>query len=1075
MKAVAMMSSNFPPAHRHFILYQVRSYGYVVFCNGRRVLHWASSVLPQTLQQFLAYQDFQIVVIMEDLYDEDFEDATVSPAPSHIVLESTVSAKNSIDISQNDIYSTAPSISIEPVGAEATQVNDLYDDDFCSPGPSSILKNGSTLSSDELIVPAKVTENVLNGSGADKFLMPSEGIPVNNAEESLYYEDDFAMSNGFAEGADISSPAGNVAIDLTKDEERPNMQHENSYHIIVNEASHKGGTTAFSEVEAIPALNEDVTQEPEMAVIAARNEHIEEAPRTPVEQGVATDSLMEQNVDVPSIIEQSSPFTASQDVASASELPLSKQVSKLDDFYDVELNEEDFDIPTSEKATVLEDAVVAVPTPAQKEGSGKEIGSHEGSAKSNIPFELVVNSVSTDSPVAQEASSLKLATFVEPVTVLALANTYVEPATELELISQNVNVVQSNMSAESNTDSARSNTVVESEAEIYPAPASTSPRSYNVTADGDAGAGAEATSSTSGASPPADDAVAAELVDTDVHAARQESASDVLSPTFSEQHPPVSEQTPTVTPGASSPAPRLSPTESPLLIKEKDSEEAGGVVQDGVSVHDEPCLAIDTSGTVSPPHAVNTESVISPAASFVASTVLQAQVNLSRPQSAATRDPRMDTFFSTKTSSRPASASPLKMAEAFVGRTVSQAQINLSLSRPQSAVTRNPPVEPFSPQKASDRPTSASPQKMAEAFVGRTVSQAQINVVVGSPTRGNETPADETTLVPELAAAEATEHEPEVNDTTAVAEPSSLLARSESSLKIGEDAMIDHQGSSSLVLDGAQEKSTRSVAYDEFLGTLGLATPSADSKKAAQLRAMVEESRDPAIVTASLPAKKLTKKEQQEADRTFLTSLQYHPPPQQTKKIVYSSSATNLRPSSSRPQQPVTKRDLLRGRSAGPNRAASPARAMPPPKASVPKRKSLSPNRLKPPKDLRTQFVAPPLCLPSQMMPKDLVNYLFASGKESELKISLFCQHGRHFATCKADLCVDAHEKYRWLNLVHQKAKEACELVSDADFMWREKLEKALVKEVAEKKAELEEEVIYHNFFILICTRCSLN
>eukprot|EP00598_Pedospumella_elongata_P001577 CAMPEP_0184982920 /NCGR_PEP_ID=MMETSP1098-20130426/12315_1 /TAXON_ID=89044 /ORGANISM="Spumella elongata, Strain CCAP 955/1" /LENGTH=48 /DNA_ID= /DNA_START= /DNA_END= /DNA_ORIENTATION= len=42
----------------------------------------------------------------------------------------------------------------------------------------------------------------------------------------------------------------------------------------------------------------------------------------------------------------------------------------------------------------------------------------------------------------------------------------------------------------------------------------------------------------------------------------------------------------------------------------------------------------------------------------------------------------------------------------------------------------------------SSRPASASPQKMAEVFVGRTVSQAQINVVMGSPTRNREGPVE---------------------------------------------------------------------------------------------------------------------------------------------------------------------------------------------------------------------------------------------------------------------------------------------------------------------------------------------
>ena len=93
------------------------------------------------------------------------------------------------------------------------------------------------------------------------------------------------------------------------------------------------------------------------------------------------------------------------------------------------------------------------------------------------------------------------------------------------------------------------------------------------------------------------------------------------------------------------------------------------------------------------------------------------------------------------------------------------------------------------------------------------------------------------------------------------------------------------------------------------------------------------------------------------------------------------------------------------------------------------------------------------------MLPKDLLNYLFASNQESELHIARFCQHGRHFDTCKVELCLDAYEKYRWLNLTHQKAKDACELVSDADRMWREKLERSLEEEIEEKKALMEEEV----------------
>jgi hypothetical protein len=100
------------------------------------------------------------------------------------------------------------------------------------------------------------------------------------------------------------------------------------------------------------------------------------------------------------------------------------------------------------------------------------------------------------------------------------------------------------------------------------------------------------------------------------------------------------------------------------------------------------------------------------------------------------------------------------------------------------------------------------------------------------------------------------------------------------------------------------------------------------------------------------------------------------------------------------------------------------------------------------------------------------VNYLFDSSKESELKISLFCQHGRHFSHCRAELCIDAHEKYRWLNLMHQKAREACDLVCEGDQMWRNKLEASLEEEIAEKKASLEKEVQYLVFKIQLLYIC---
>ena len=238
-----------------------------------------------------------------------------------------------------------------------------------------------------------------------------------------------------------------------------------------------------------------------------------------------------------------------------------------------------------------------------------------------------------------------------------------------------------------------------------------------------------------------------------------------------------------------------------------------------------------------------------------------------------------------------------------------------------------------------------------------------------------------------------------------------------------------------------------------------------ESKAASQLRDRVNEARP---TSASLGVPKRGNKE--DADRTFLTSIQFHAPARTTAKVPdpspYRRPGTATLPAkSTRPAvAPVTKRDLLRARSAGQMRPAQPGSSgmSTKPRRDGPSskpRQSPSPPRRQSSIDKRTLFVPPPLCLPSRSLPKELETYLFHSEKESDLKISLFCQHGRHFASCSAELCMDAHEKYRWLTLIHNKARAACELVCDADKLWRHKLEASLVQEVQEKETQLEQEV----------------
>ena len=99
------------------------------------------------------------------------------------------------------------------------------------------------------------------------------------------------------------------------------------------------------------------------------------------------------------------------------------------------------------------------------------------------------------------------------------------------------------------------------------------------------------------------------------------------------------------------------------------------------------------------------------------------------------------------------------------------------------------------------------------------------------------------------------------------------------------------------------------------------------------------------------------------------------------------------------------------------------------------------------------------LNLPSQTIPQELQEYLFASTEESDAKCSKFCRHGRHLAHCSDMVCVDSHEKFQWLNLVRHKAKVAFELLVDADRQWRQRLAESLEREVRKRRAEQRAEV----------------
>jgi hypothetical protein len=364
------------------------------------------------------------------------------------------------------------------------------------------------------------------------------------------------------------------------------------------------------------------------------------------------------------------------------------------------------------------------------------------------------------------------------------------------------------------------------------------------------------------------------------------------------------------------------------------------------------------------------------------------------------------------------------------------------------------------------RPTTPAAADVA-SFIASALSKATATILSTATTTADMATIGATATASAVEAAEHGIHAQEKKDAAEGGEVT--CGEQPSPREVGEDKAGSSRKApqeQQEVLDGPMvwdDDLNKLVPYSEYCASHDIsARPgNTESKTASQLRGVVNGNR-------SGSAKKLGKKAQAEADRTFLTSLQLYQPPSSSAPKVDESPYRRPVSAAVKPRHVVTKRDLLRARSAGTGRGPnSPARSTSPGKAGESRNKSPtgrhsapSPKRKHHPAvDHRTVFVPPPLCLPSKTMPKELVNYLFASGRESDLKISLFCQHGRHFSTCGAELCIDAHEKYRWLNLIHIKAKEACELVCEADKMWRDKLEVSLAAEIEEKKQELEQQV----------------
>lgn len=409
-------------------------------------------------------------------------------------------------------------------------------------------------------------------------------------------------------------------------------------------------------------------------------------------------------------------------------------------------------------------------------------------------------------------------------------------------------------------------------------------------------------------------------------------------------------------------------------------------------------------------------------------------------------------------------------------------------SAPSSA--RTEPRESASPtvqEATSAVPAIAPPFNPVLNFVNSAVQQAQATVSAKytSPARARpepaETPkvsADADTVKQDTARSDASRTHPSTTEQDITMEaPAETSGEANAAVEPEYESEPPEQEPATKASEGPMvwdEDLDELVPYAQYAAKSSTAADSskdnnASNSKVSQLRSAVSENRDAA------PSKKSKKQLEAEADRTFLASIQYVPPANRTQVVNTNPYGNRPGTATTKPATAtITKKDLLRARSAGTNRpttGAAGARSRSPHRKKSPKRTS-SPYKAEPypvPRpaaekpapavDKRKLFVPPPLLLPSKALPKELADYLFASEQESELKMSLFCQHGRHFASCKADLCIDAHEKYRWLNLIHQKAKLACELVCDADKMWRKKLEDSLVAEVDEKKEALDLEV----------------
>lgn len=88
---------------------------------------------------------------------------------------------------------------------------------------------------------------------------------------------------------------------------------------------------------------------------------------------------------------------------------------------------------------------------------------------------------------------------------------------------------------------------------------------------------------------------------------------------------------------------------------------------------------------------------------------------------------------------------------------------------------------------------------------------------------------------------------------------------------------------------------------------------------------------------------------------------------------------------------------------------------------------------------------------------------LHFSAKHSDLVLTDICPHRRKFTACKSFFCNEAQEKFQWLDVLREKARNTEQIVAETDHFLRSKLLDAFEAYNHFRQKQNSQEVSHHH------------